>query len=640
MISNITKNNEKFKNEFNKNIDYNRTSDMFNNLDHEKHLKARPPKNAYLFFPSQNEICEIATRNNKKIVNRKFYEGNINYSEYELENFEKFIEFSKSFKKDNFEFKKIFAFLNHTSNIEKQKNLKNYDEAIKSKFNTVNLTQSDVFRFLISFEFDFEKTILSLVDYYNFQLKTYPIDLRVKLKKILLSGFIYIHGRDNRFRPIIMLCPNAFLNENKKNKDFIYDDWMLSVVYLLDYCINFLLIPAQVESWNIICDMKDVALYSVPNDLKNLLNLIQQNYKNRLNLMYVINLGTFAGILWNVIKGLMGENIQKKMLMINSKNNYLELFENINRTQLEKKYGGLAENIEMNYEDYFKNLENNLNSNNINHNLNTNCNTSNVNINSNHDFSSSARDSYEYENNFFKLNKFHFPPNMPSNEYFTERDIELIDNILVGEEEYINKVRDEKNIIKSPFYKYDLISNLNENEIVLELSKQNKYTLDLEKNGSNLNINEDEEEFFSARDYINSESSSILNNSFYSNIKKLRKEKELQIKNKKISDCKYIDENFDSINKIDKIPKEKEKKDASNEINFSQNSVINKFNKSEKNLTKQNKVLILKKKKDANQINVLNNNIPNQENIQLDNDDQSQKCKVSCGKMKVECIIF
>jgi len=645
MISNFTKNNDKFNNEINKNTFFNKASDILKNFNKEKHLKARPPKNAYLYFPPQNEICEIITKNNKIFVNRKFYEGNIKYTEYELEIFQNFMEFCKTFKKDNFEFKNIFSFLDDSTNADKKKNSINYDETNKSKFNSVNLSQSDVYRFLISFDFDFERTILSLVNYYNFQLKTYPIDLRIKLKKILLSGFIYIHGRDNRFRPIIILSPNAFLNESKKNKDFTYEDWMLSVIYLLDYCINFLLIPAQVESWNIICDMKDVALYSVPNDLKNLLNLIQQNYKNRLNSMYVINLGTFAGILWNVIKGLMGENIQKKIIMINSKNNYFDLFENINRTQLEKKYGGFAENIELNYEDYFKYQDNNSNSNYINYNLNTNCNTSNININSNHDFSSSARDSYEHENNFYLLNKFHFPPNMPSDEYFTDIDIKIIDKILIGEEEYKNKVIKEKVLIRSPFYRYDLISNINENDMNIKISDQNINKVLLEKNGSNSYYNKDEEEFFSARDYINSESSSILNSSIYSQIQKFRKEKELINKDEKNLDFNSINniqvnDNFESIDKVGKNLEENEKTISKNEINLCQHNVINKSNKSEKNSSKQNKVIILKKKKDTKEINKKNKNSPYQENIQIDNDDQSQKCKISCGKMKVECIIF
>lgn len=602
------------------------------NLNHFKHKIARPPNEAYLYFPSSKEICEIKNLTNKTVINRRFFEGNIKFTEYELKKFQSFVDVCYEKAKTSSESIKIYDFLFNKDNPTENSNKTNKELGFKKK---------DILRFLISLEFDNEKTYKSLLEFLDFKIKYFPIKLNENIIYILSSGFIYIHGRDNRYRPNIILTPNIFLVESKKNKNLTYTDWMLSVVYLLDYCIEFLFIPGQIESWNIVCDMKDVALYSVPNELKNLLTVIQQNYKNRLNIMYVVNLGTFTGLIWNVIKSLMGEAIQKKMKMINSKYNYTELYENINRNQLEIKFGGLAENITLTYEEYMKN-NNNINTFYDNPKMNQNLKlVSKQNLSNNN-----CDDDY-----FFSRYKFCFPPNMPSSQYLTEKDLEIIDEILISEEDYKIKVLNDKDIIRSPFYNYENDKDLNNffegNNRNIEPNKQNKKQDISSKQNSHF-ILYDEEEFFSARDYINSESSSILNKSFFPEILKMRKEREFQ-NNIKFSSTETC--NIDDLNTRSEFIsfKKKDNQELNNEINFNYNTVdlkeknnLNNSLKSEKNYNeKSNKVKILKKKKELNNYkHSKNDKEKKEEDILIDDDENSKKCKISCGKVKMECTIF
>lgn len=79
----------------------------------------------------------------------------------------------------------------------------------------------------------------------------------------------------------------------------------------------------------------------------------------------------------------------------------MQIFKFINKTQIEKKFGGLAENIESNF----------------------------------------------------------FPPNFPSDDYFS--DLDNINEILVDEEKHREKLKNNKNLTQSPYISYSLseISN-------------------------------------------------------------------------------------------------------------------------------------------------------------------------------------
>lgn len=70
---------------------------------------------------------------------------------------------------------------------------------------------------------------------------------------------MYHYGRDNRFRPIIVL-KMKLLNELGLTNDEI----KLTIAYFIEYMLSNAILPGQVENWIIITDMKGVGLTNVP----------------------------------------------------------------------------------------------------------------------------------------------------------------------------------------------------------------------------------------------------------------------------------------------------------------------------------------------------------------------------------------
>jgi len=62
--------------------------------DTERHIKARPPKEAYLYFPKGKGIVEIDNKNPFKTL-RRVFEYEKNYTSFELEKINGFLDYIK-----------------------------------------------------------------------------------------------------------------------------------------------------------------------------------------------------------------------------------------------------------------------------------------------------------------------------------------------------------------------------------------------------------------------------------------------------------------------------------------------------------------------------------------------------------------
>ena len=56
------------------------------------------------------------------------------------------------------------------------------------------------------------------------------------------SGAIYIHGRDTKFRPVIMIDFN-YINLEER----IIDEYIELTIALIEFVINYMMIPGKVE---------------------------------------------------------------------------------------------------------------------------------------------------------------------------------------------------------------------------------------------------------------------------------------------------------------------------------------------------------------------------------------------------------
>ena len=297
----------------------------FFNYQNDRHEKSKPNKNAYLFFPTRKEIfdCDDDDSHNTKKLIRRIFDGAIEFLEYEKEHLKAF----------------NLLITKHSPPIEFK-----WEEGFS-------------LRYLQASRFDYNNAITMILEYFKWKIITFPIKLSNHHKEILNSGFIYIHGRDNRFRPIVILNPDIYV---KNSKNYSLEDWILALAYFFNYTIQNLLIPGQVENWIIICDVANSSIVFLPKDLKTILNTLSQNFRCRLFSMFIINVSYFLQIIWSAIKNMLDPITQKKIKLLRNNECDIKLFKYINKKQVENKFGGEAENLERQFfppffpsDDYF-----------------------------------------------------------------------------------------------------------------------------------------------------------------------------------------------------------------------------------------------------------------------------------------------
>mmetsp|Transcript_8420 Transcript_8420/g.8334 ORF Transcript_8420/g.8334 Transcript_8420/m.8334 type:complete len:392 (+) Transcript_8420:226-1401(+) len=166
------------------------------------------------------------------------------------------------------------------------------------------------------------------------------ISLYPQLRDLLNSGCLYIHGRDHFFRPILIM------NLTKFNfKQYSHHDYVVLVCFLLEYMVQNMLLPGQIEAWVCFSDLGHKGLSDLPTSaLKKVIKDLQDNFRCRLGVNYVINVPSGIYFLWKCIKPFMDKVTVKKIKLTND-SAPKELFNHCNRNQVEQKYGGTAPNL-------------------------------------------------------------------------------------------------------------------------------------------------------------------------------------------------------------------------------------------------------------------------------------------------------
>ena len=67
---------------------------------------------------------------------------------------------------------------------------------------------------MIATKFNYDKTLQAIQEYMGWRKITFPIQITDKMQEYLNSGIVYVHGRDHRYRPIIIM--NMYLLDTKK----------------------------------------------------------------------------------------------------------------------------------------------------------------------------------------------------------------------------------------------------------------------------------------------------------------------------------------------------------------------------------------------------------------------------------------
>ena len=345
--------------------------------------KCLPPKESYYYFPKGEEIITINNKNPIKSIRRIFY--NTKYTDYE----NKMLNQLKQIINSHSEFKLPDYFLDYF-----------------------------VLMFVYARGGDLEASYTKMVEYINFCQKIFPFNITPKSKivEILNKGFIYVYGRDNRFRPIIVCQSKIF---QKYHKDYQFEELLQATSFMCQFVVNNMFLPGQFETWNMIVNLKGVSVISLPDSLKKLIPALSNYFLCRLNKNYIIGLNFFTRILYKIAVNFIDPITASKITVIESKKDP-NLFKTIRKDNIEEQFGGEAPNMPIDSENGY------------------------------------------------------FPPRMPSTHFI--KDDERKENILISEENYIQKYKNGEIPIEvvSPYIYNELKEKEKMDKIKEEEKNKNK----------------------------------------------------------------------------------------------------------------------------------------------------------------------
>ena len=269
-----------------------------------RHLRAIPTLEMYRFFPPEEEIITIDSSNPHKNY-RYIFNGQA---------------------KTDFEKEKLSQFYEYESSKSIKINYPSYWH------------ESDTMRILQAADFDIKKTYINIIENINW-LESIPKTICDKTINILNSGFMYVHGRDHHFRPVIFV--KIKIVKNILSEKYVFDDIINSIIYLMNYVMEYLLIPGQIENWIVFVDFEGVGLTDLSDFQKIIATLSKR--RGRVFKNYFVNIGSFLKFsLKTILK--MVSSVAKKTVILgyNELNKVKEL---ISPDNLEQKYGGNAPNV-------------------------------------------------------------------------------------------------------------------------------------------------------------------------------------------------------------------------------------------------------------------------------------------------------
>lgn len=341
----------------------------------ELYNKCLPPKEAYLYFPKGEGLLEFNHKHPKKTYRKIYHNVPI------LDNEKQYIA----------EFKQL---------------LNNHPEVKLPEF----FDDALLLRFIYADECDMGKVFKRLVKYIEFSNKTFPITIHPKSKliEILNKGFVYAHGRDCRFRPILIFRAQEFV---KNQKNYSVEEVVEAGCFLGQFVLNNMMIPGQIERWNLLISLKGAKVLSLPDHIKKLIPVMNEAFISRLHKNYIIGMTFFLRILYKVACAFLHESTIKKIKILSGKKDQT-LFEEIRKDNIEEYFGGTAPDVHIGEENAL------------------------------------------------------FPPRMPSDKFLLDSDNPQ--SLLISEEEYIKKYNDgeiPENVV-SPYLKDKLNLNKKNEEII------------------------------------------------------------------------------------------------------------------------------------------------------------------------------
>jgi hypothetical protein len=267
----------------------------------------KPPYETQFYWPSQDLVL---VGNNKKAERQIYTRQDMN--EYEL-----------------YKVNKLEAFI-RTKGLQGFSMPPTYD-------------RSDLLRFLYGCGFVTKKSYNAFIKHLKWREAFLPPDYRLligRLRGLLSEGVFYIHGRDSRYRPLIVL------NIAKVNlKQHSVDDYINLLCFILTYIMDVMLVPGQVENWVVISDLAHKGVFGLPTGaIKRILTVLLENFRCRLALNYILNAPSSMTFMWMIAKAVLDARTLAKCNVLGT--SYSDrMLSHFAHHQIEQKYGGTAPNL-------------------------------------------------------------------------------------------------------------------------------------------------------------------------------------------------------------------------------------------------------------------------------------------------------
>lgn len=125
-----------------------------------------------------------------------------------------------------------------------------------------------------------------------------------------MGGFIYICGRDNRFRPILVVNVPRIVEAKLKLSNM--EDL---IIYIAEYIKEEIFVFGKIENWVLVVDLGQIGVLDLPFGLlKDLLATLGNNYRAKMFRLYVVNAPWSVTLLYSFINTF-DKKTQKKILI-------------------------------------------------------------------------------------------------------------------------------------------------------------------------------------------------------------------------------------------------------------------------------------------------------------------------------------
>ena len=126
-----------------------------------------------------------------------------------------------------------------------------------------------------------------------------------------------MHGRDCHFRPIIVVEAEK-ANELMDKMGYTFEELSQALLFFMNYIVNYMLIPGQIENWFLICDLNNIGVTKM-SLFKKILSTLSK-FRCRVIKNYILNLSGFVKFALQSVLSFMGSASAKKIVVVDKKN--------------------------------------------------------------------------------------------------------------------------------------------------------------------------------------------------------------------------------------------------------------------------------------------------------------------------------